>query len=47
MTTDKLATYLVLAIIAYFVLQAILPFMIWCVVGYIAIQAAIAYSRRK
>lgn len=47
MINDKVFNYAVMAIIAYLVLQALLPYLIWAAIGWVVIKAVLAYERRK
>lgn len=44
---DKVIGYIVMAIVASFVIQAILPFLCWCLVGWFVLRAFEEYQKHK
>jgi hypothetical protein len=44
---NKLIGYMVMAIIAYYILEVIVPFLIWGVIGWVVFQAYLEYQKHK
>jgi hypothetical protein len=47
MNDSKLFNYIIIAIVGYFLLQALLPYLIWGAIGWVVIKALLAYERKK
>ena len=44
---SKIIRYLIAAIVAYYILQIIMPFLIWGLLGLVAWQIYLAYHRGR
>jgi hypothetical protein len=47
MNDNKLFNHIIIAIVGYFLLRALLPYLICGAIGWVVIKALLAYERKK